>query len=194
MRAFVAILAVLVLTTASSCGRLGDSMRGSADSVRGSALNPFNWFGRSRESRQRSQAASGEDAELIAAVEAAAARPDRRRGPSTFRPELGDYRILVHQVTGMSVDRVPGGAIVRATGLPRSQGYWDAELIAAPLSAQSDGTLVFEFRVFPPLGTRQAGTAPSREVTVARYVSDQTLAGVRQIVVVARQNSRAAGR
>lgn len=189
MRALTAALtALLLLSACGTISRLGDS---AGDSFRGSRLNPFSWFGRSTETRQVAAGAES-DAELIAAAQSAAAAPVPRR--STLRTDIGDFRLLVDEVTEMQIDRLPGGAIVRATGLPRTQGYWDAGLIAAPLEQQGEDTLVFEFRLYPPINARAQGPAPAREVVVGRFVSDQTLQGVRQIVVIARQNRRAARR
>lgn len=95
------------------------------------------------------------------------------------RPE--DKRALVAEVTDLKVEATSGGALIRATGLPPSQGYWEAELVALPLDA--DGRLVFEFRIFPPLDPQPAGTPRSREITAAAALSTRKLEGVRTIVV-----------
>ncbi len=125
---------------------------GGCGKLRESRFNPLNWFGQAR------------PAEVTILY---------------VRPE--DPRALVGQVTTLKVEPYPGGAIVRATGLPPSQGYWQAELVAQPLDDQ--GRLVFEFRVFPPPVPAAAGTAWSRQITVAAVVSDIKLQGVRSIVV-----------
>lgn len=67
--------------------------------VRGSRLNPFNWFKRS------------EPRETIVLEEA------------------GDPRPLVEVVLTMAVEPIPGGAIVRARGVTPTQGWWEAELV-----------------------------------------------------------------
>lgn len=137
---------------------------GACGSVRDSRLNPFNWFG-----------GSTEETTMIAAPGAA---PD-------------DARLLVQQVTELAVERMQGGVIVRATGLPPTQGYWEAELVARPLD---DGKLVYDFRVFPPLRRADVSTQQSREVTVAAYLSDIKLQGISQITVQGETNARTSRR
>jgi hypothetical protein len=95
------------------------------------------------------------------------------------RPE--DPRPLVAEVTVLKVEPYPGGAIVRATGVPATQGYWEAELVALPLDDK--GQLVYEFRVIPPLVPAAAGTPFVRQITVATSISDIALQDVRSIVV-----------
>ena len=130
---------------------------------RDSKMNPFNWFGRSEE---------------VEKVALPAAPQDRRA--------------LVQQVVTLHVEEVPGGAIVRATGLPPTQGYWDAELVPQPVDGS--GRLVLDFRVFPPIETMPAGTPPSREVVVALYLSNYKLDSIHEIVVQGEMNARAARR
>ena len=96
------------------------------------------------------------------------------------------------QVTLLKVEPYPGGAIVRATGLPPTQGYWSAELVAQPLDDQ--GRLVFEFRVFPPPEPVAAGTPYSRQITVAAALGTIALQGVSTIVVQGASNALSAGR
>lgn len=131
--------------------------------LRESRLNPLNWFGPGRETVVT---------ELY------------------VRPE--DPRALVAQVTLLKVEPYPGGAIVRATGLPPSQGYWEAELVAQPLD--DSGRLVYEFRVFPPLEPAAAGTPYSRQITVAAAISNIALQGVVTIVVQGASNALSARR
>ena len=127
-----------------------------------SRLNPFNWFKRS------------------APVEVV----------STEAP--ADPRPLVANVLSMKFESYPGGAIVRATGLPPTQGFWDAELVAQPLDEK--GTLVLEFHVFPPAGAAGVVNQQSREITVAYNLSDIKLQQVNQIVVQGASNARASSR
>ncbi len=129
--------------------------------VRDSRFNPFNWFGGAEERR------------VAVVVEEAPADP----------------RPLVAEVRNLAVERIPGGAIIRAMGLPPTQGYWDAELVRITPEGTA-GTLVYEFRVFPPPAPARRSTERSREVVVGRYVSDQDLAGIRSITVIGAQNRR----
>ncbi|MCB6176641.1 hypothetical protein LHP98_00680 [Rhodobacter sp. Har01] len=131
--------------------------------VRDSKLNPFNWFGRSRE---------------------------RETVALPVRPK--DTRDLVAEVVSMTVEQIPTGAIVRATGRTPTQGWWQAELVEQPLT--EDGVLVLEFRIFPPIERTDINTPQSREVTAAIHLSNIVLDPVREIVVQGAANARAARR
>lgn len=131
--------------------------------IRDSKLNPFNWFGQSA------------PAEKVAVPMKAA-----------------DPRGMVEQVTQLVVEPIPSGAIIRATGLPPTQGYWDAELVALPVN--ENGVLVVEFRIFPPITGQDVNTPQSREVVAALHMSNIKLANVREIVVQGETNARSARR
>ncbi len=131
----------------------------------GSRLNPFNWFGGDREER-------------IAARQVIEVAP-------------GDQRQLVAEVVDLAVDPTAQGAIVRAMGRPPVQGFWDAELIEVE---RSEGAVVYEFRVFPPITPTREGTPPSREVIVGANLSNFDLAGIRTITVIGAQNRRTVSR
>ena len=129
-----------------------------------SRLNPLNWFGRSQPAAQ------------VVLVTSAPADP----------------RPLVAQVLTMSIEPYPGGALVRATGLPPTQGFWDAELVALPVD--ESGTLVLEFHIFPPIARAGVVNQQSREVTVAYSLSDIKLDGINQIIVQGAGNALASRR
>lgn len=126
--------------------------------VRESRLNPFNWFGRS---------------ERAAAVPAA---PVRDGG-----------RIPVAQVTELFVEPASGGAIIRAKGVPPTQGWYAAELV--PEETANEGELVFRFVLKQPQEA-VPGTPLSREVTVATFVNTFRLEGVRTITVTGAETAR----
>ena len=96
------------------------------------------------------------------------------RSEATLAPNRGypsdvDPRPLVSQVVSMQVDRVPGGAIVTAVGLPPTQGYWAADLVStyeteAGKIASKDGVIQLEFRVVPPRGPQNVVNQRSREI------------------------------
>ncbi|WP_050528748.1 hypothetical protein [Pseudorhodobacter aquimaris] len=136
---------------------------GACSTVGKSRLNPMNWFGGS------------EETPVVTVVEGKPVDP----------------RPLISQITDLKLERMPGGVIIRATGLPPSQGFWDAELVARPVK---DGTIVYDFHVFPPVTPKAASTPQSREVTVASYLSDTKLAGIRQITVQGASNARSSRR
>lgn len=148
---------------------LAVSLLGGCGTIRDSAINPFNWFGGSEEAETGLM-----PSEVIQRV---------------------DRRPLIDQVTSMRIERVQGGAIVHAVGLAPTQGAWEADLVAQNRGEPSEnGALVLEFRAFPaPTGTRQ-GTEVSREVVAGMFVTDQTLASVREITVQGSRNARTSRR
>jgi hypothetical protein len=131
-----------------------------------SRLNPLNWFGRGHK------------------VETVVVEPSASIDP----------RNLVAQVATLRVEQVPGGAIVRATGVAERQGYFDAQLLPVGGEVAVKGVLTYYFKVSPPITQTRVGTARSREIVVGRFVSNQTLQGVKQIRVNARTNALAARR
>jgi hypothetical protein len=157
----VLLISAMVLT---SCG-----------SVRDSAFNPFNWFGRST---SEPVATEGEVNPLIP-----------RRKASIFRKEQDDsYRgSNVGEVSELLVERRPGGAIIRATGVTDYLGPFELKLVK--LDDQSDAdTLTYALRAYQP---RQAvGGQRARTVTAATWLTDNELAGIREIRVLAERNSR----
>jgi hypothetical protein len=128
-----------------------------------SSLNPFNWWG------------GGDVAVAVA--------PDG---------QVIDPRPLVDEVTGLVVERTPGGVIVRATGLPPVQGFWSAALVPQNLELQPDenGVLAFDFRALPPATPQGTGSPRTREIVTGYFLSNQVLDGVRTVVVRADRNSR----
>lgn len=106
--------------------------------------------------------------------------------------EKVDGRGLVDAVLDLKVEPIPGGAIVRARGQTPTQGYWQAELVPQPLT--EGGTLVYEFRIFPPAGKADVNTPQSRQIDAAIYISDIKLENVREIVVQGATNARASRR
>lgn len=129
---------------------------------RESRLNPLNWFGRSQE------------------VQPLAVAKDE------------DPRPLVNNVLSMVVEQTPGGAIVRATGLSPTQGYYKADLVELPID--ENGVLVYEFRITPPPTEKPVGANRTREVTVAAYLSSFKLEGISRILVQGANNARSSGR
>lgn len=103
--------------------------------------------------------------------------------------ESEDPRPLVASVTSASLERANGGVIVRATGLPPTQGWWLAELMPAPIE---NGELVLDFRLSAPLDQANQGTPRSRQVTVAYLISSYSLErdGITRVVVRGESNSR----
>jgi hypothetical protein len=132
--------------------------------VRESRLNPFNWFGRSQEQRAVAQAAALVDG----------------------------GRVQVDQVTALTVEPTTGGAIVRAVGVPETQGWYKAELIRE--EGAKEGEAVFRFVVKKPQVDTRSGTPMSREITAATFLTNFQLEGIRQITVTGARNARSTRR
>ena len=135
--------------------------------IQDTRLNPFNWFG------------SDEESETVDEVAI---------------PVDTDTRPLMPVVTSLVIERTPGGAIVRATGLPPEQGWYDAALVSETRGEPVAGLLTFAFRARPPITPTRVSTEQSREIVVGRFVSDITLANTREIRVVGAENVRASRR
>lgn len=135
----------------------------SCGAMKDSKLNPFNWFKRSEP-----------------------------RAMVDVSGDPVDQRPLVETVTDLVVEPIPGGAIVRARGLPPTQGWWDAELVPKP--SDDPGLLVYEFRIMQPPEPQDVNVPRSREVDVAIYVSNIKLEFVSEVVVQGATNARSAHR
>ncbi|WP_126976753.1 hypothetical protein [Frigidibacter oleivorans] len=140
--------------------------------VADSRVNPFNWFGRA-ESRT-----------VVVAADPAALPPGTR---------------LVDQVTALDVNRTRDGAIVTATGIPPTQGWWDATLLprtagAAGTAVPVDGVVTLRFVVTPPPGPTRQSTPQSRQLTAGLFLSNGDLEGVSRIVVEGAQNAMTSSR
>ena len=127
--------------------------------LRSSRLNPINWFGRGR-------SVPALTPDIVAAA---------------------DPRPLVDNVTALHVERTPGGGIVRATGLPGRQGWFGAHLV--PAASEDDAVRLYQLRAFPPAGATPVSTEASRELVVATFMTDQELAGIREIRVSGARNT-----
>ena len=129
--------------------------------VNTSPLNPFNWFG------------GREDPQAVSPLE-----------------QPADPRPLIDQVTQVTIDSTPAGAIVRASGLAAAVGYWNAALVPVNRDGEADasGVLTLEFRAVPP-PEPTPGSPAARTVVTGYFVSRQRLQDVRVITVTAATNS-----
>lgn len=126
--------------------------------VRESRLNPFNWFKRS---------------ETVAVAEVT---------PGAVQ----DPRPLAEQITALKVEPASGGAILRVTALPPTQGWWDAELVKR--SPDENGARIYDFRMSPPKGQAGVNTPRSREITAAVFLTTRQLQEITSITVQAATN------
>jgi len=141
---------------------------GACSTVRDSRLNPFNWFGGSQ-SQKTTTAQLGAN-------------------------ERADGRVLIDQLLSMRVNRTPGGAVIEVVGRATTQGYWKAELVALNEGRAVDGMLSYEFRVAKSRVAWPQGAEQTREIVVAKEVSQTRLQSVRQIRVIAARNTRTSRR
>lgn len=135
--------------------------------VRDSRLNPLNWF--SRESTETLAPAGGWATDI-------------------------DRRALVPVVTGLEVIPTTGGALVQASGLTETQGWWDVELRPINRGRPVDDALIYEFVVAAPRSATRVSTEASRTVTAGVKIPTPRLQGVRRIIVRGAQNQRSVTR
>lgn len=144
----------------------------------GSQLNPFNWFGGSREVVT---VAEGETNPLIPA----------QRSNLIQRPEAVYQGVPVDQVTELRIERTRSGAIVLASGLAARQGASQARLSPQPVAEGDDAQLrTYVFNVVYPAFDTAVGPETTRQVTVAQSISAEALDEIRTIRVVAARNAR----
>lgn len=105
-----------------------------------------------------------------------------------------DRRALVPVIRDMEVLRTPEGAIIRASGVTQTQGWWDVELRPINDEKPVDGALIYEFVLAAPREVTGTGSEASRTVDAAVKVSNFTLSGVRRIVVRGAQNAQSVRR
>jgi len=164
------LVSTLVLT---SCG-----------AVRDSQINPFNWFGRST-------------SQPIAQTENTNPLIPQRSGIFRRRSaQVDTYAgIPFEEIIDLKVERVAGGAVIRATGRAARQGVYQVQL--TPQNEDElpvDGVLTYRLEGLRPGFQTPVGAAPTREVTAARKLTDQDLRGVRSIRVEGQVNARVARR
>ena len=127
-----------------------------------SNLNPLNWFGNNNDETT---------------IDPIAAENERRP--------------VVAEITALALERTPGGAVIRASALPPTQGWFAAELVSAdPDGEPINGVLSFAFRAVPPPEAARQSAPQSRVLTAAVVVTSDTLANTRVIQVSGSQNSR----
>ncbi len=144
--------------------------------VRDSRVNPFNWFGGSRSVAVQSESAAANP--LIPASRGnGLLRINKSAGPYLGQP--------INQISELLIERRPGGAILRASGVADRQGPFDVRLLLQPV--QTPGTLAYTLSAVQTAGARDASPW-SRTVTAALWLTDQELAGIRTIRVTGRTN------
>lgn len=165
-KTLLALLASTLLV--SACG-----------TVRDSRINPMNWFGPSRSV----PAASEENANPLI--------PQRSGLFAKRAVEVDTYEGRpFEQITDLTMEPVPGGAILRATGLAARQGIYAVRLTPTTLDEQPvDGVLTYRLEGMRPDKATPQGSNPTREVIAARRLTNQKLSGVREIRVEGQMNT-----
>ena len=150
-----------------------------------SRLNPVNWFGSTQE--ESVQTATAEEINPLI--------PERSGMFQRSRARVAVYQgTPVEAVSSLVIERVPGGAIIRASGIAASADVFDVQLTAANDEEPVDGVLTYRLEGVSPSPARVIGNARQREVIAARSLTDQQLAGVRTIRVEARTNAQSSRR
>ncbi|MCO4826398.1 MAG: hypothetical protein KC451_16250, partial [Amylibacter sp.] len=125
--------------------------------------NPVNWFGNSRNAPAEAQ-----DAATVNPLIPKSTRRSRRNEPVPYQGAPID------SVTALKLERVPGGLIVRADGVARMQGGYEAALTLENEEVLPvDGVLTFRMEIRLPATQRPIGDARTREITVARRLTNQ---------------------
>ncbi|UYV39312.1 hypothetical protein N4R57_10065 [Rhodobacteraceae bacterium D3-12] len=163
------LLALLLATmTLTACG-----------TVRDSAFNPFNWFGRSRGEALPQE---GSTNPLI---------PNKRGGVFARRGPEVYAGTPVAVIKELVVERAAGGAIVRVKGVANRQGPFEVRMVKD--DDAKDGTLSYTLKALQT-PTRIVGPETGRELVAAQFVPDADLAGIRTIRVKGAQNARSTSR
>ena len=152
--------------------------------VRDSAVNPLNWFGGSRSEPIRPDPRA-ETNPLIP-------QNDRVGLFSNLRAQAEVYvGTPVDQVTDLVIERVPGGAIVRATGIVDQDRVYDIRLTTeSDENTPVDGVLTYQLRGVHADRSTRTLSQRVRTVTAARRLTDQELAEIRVIRVEGRRNAQ----
>jgi len=154
-------------------------LAGCGGGLANSWVNPGNWFG---QSRGEALAADGPVNPLI---------PKRSLLKRAKVPYQGT---AVDQITELRIERLPGGAIIRVVGVADAIGYYDVRLQSDTDGKPVKGVLSYTLNAARPAELIQGGGAAARQITAARYVSDQDLEGVRTITVRGARNQRSTRR
>jgi hypothetical protein len=97
----------------------------------------------------------------------------------------------IDQVTNLVIERVPGGAVIRATGLTTVQGVSLVQLTPSTEDGTPiNGVLTYRLEGVRPVFNESVGSTHTRTVVAARALTDQELAGVRSIRVKGAHNAQ----
>ncbi|WP_243253535.1 hypothetical protein [Pseudosulfitobacter sp. DSM 107133] len=160
---------------------------GGCAAVRDSRVNPFNWFGNSR-------------SETVTTAPKANTNPlIPTGGTGLFQRKRAEQQVYQGQpidtVSDLVIERVPGGAIIRASGVSPAQGLYEVQLTPENDDDEAvDGVLSYRLEGRLPANARPGGSEATRTVTAAHAVTEQQLRGVHTIRVVGARNARTSRR
>ena len=146
-------------------------------------LNPFNWFGSSEEVTLTEE----EKAKVNPLI------PQEGPGLMSKRPDPGYLGTPVARVDELRVERIPGGAIIRATGIGTVQGAYSVKLDPRNDGEAVKGVLSYDLKAVQN-PSYPSGPEASRRLVVAHKLTNQQLEGVRIIKVYSQSNARQARR
>lgn len=161
------LLSTALLVTLAGCAQVSNVA---------STLNPFNWFGSSTETETETTAPQPQNAGSLI--------------PEGERVVIVDGRSLVQNISSLTIDRGPAGAIVTAVGVTATQGYFNAQLVNTGVA---NGVLTLQFRAQPSVSTA-VGSERSREIAAGYVISTADLAGINTVRVEAATNTRTSAR
>jgi hypothetical protein len=177
MRILTTTLLVAIMTLAA-CG-----------AVRDSRVNPLNWFGGSR-SEPIQRDAQQEVNPLIPQTDRVGLFANTRDAANAY---LGTP---IDQISELVIERVPGGAILRVTGVSEVLGIYDVRLTPTNVDdvADADGVLTYRLEGVRPARVVRGGTEPQRTVTAGRHLTDNQLARAQVIRIEGRLNAQTTAR
>ncbi|MEX0311218.1 MAG: hypothetical protein AB3N17_13350 [Tateyamaria sp.] len=156
--------------------------------VRDSRANPFNWFGGGRSEPVQPDPRAATNPLIPEVTRAPLFSGSRNR-------EVAYVGTPIDQVTGLVIERVPGGAIVRATGIAGQDNVSDIRLVTDSIDNEPvDGVLTYRLSGIHPGQATRALNQRVRTVTAATYLSDRELADIRVIRVEGLRNAQATSR
>ena len=167
----------IILTTALVSAL---ALPGCGVSSGGSAYNPLNWFGKSRNETFAPEAKN----------------PLIPKKSGLRSEQAAPEGVAVAQILALAIEPAAGGAILRVTGLAPTLGAYDVRLVPE-FDLEIDGPLqTLQYSLKTEYSTRSRPAAPqrSRELTAAVFLSDEDLEGVREIRVSGAENARSVWR
>jgi hypothetical protein len=175
MRLLMTTLMISTLTL-SACG------------FRDSRANPANWFGNSR----------SQPVDIDQNVDTNPLIPQNESAGlfSSFSDQTDLYTgTPIDQVTELVIERVPGGAVVRATGVSDYDGPFGVRLTpTSDVSDPTDGIMSYTFEAERPRDAGRTTSTRVRTVTAAVRLTDKQLARIKTIRVDAARNAQTTAR